>query len=46
MAIEELKRHKAPGRDQIVAKLMKAEGCIICSNIHTLISTWNVEELP
>jgi hypothetical protein len=44
MAIEELKRHKPPGTDQIAAKLIKAEGSTICSNIHKLIiSTWNIE---
>lgn len=46
MAIEELKRHKPPGTDQIAAKLIKAEGSTICSNIHKLIiSTWKIEEL-
>jgi hypothetical protein len=47
MAIEELKRYKPPGTDQILAKLIKAEGSTIYSNIHEpIISTWNMEELP
>jgi hypothetical protein len=47
MAIEKLKRHKLPGTDQIPAKLIKAGGRIIRSEIHTLIiSTWNKKELP
>jgi hypothetical protein len=47
MAMEKLKRHKSPGTDQIPAKLIKAGGRIIQSEIHKLIiSTWNKEELP
>ena len=47
IAIEQLKRHNPPGTDQIAAKLIKAEGSTICSNIHKLtISTWNIKELP
>ena len=47
MTVEELKRDKPPGTDQIVVKLIKAEGSTICSNIHKLIiSTGNIEELP
>jgi len=47
IAIEQLKRHKPPGTDQIAAKLIKAEGSTICSNIHKFtISTWNIKELP
>jgi hypothetical protein len=47
MAIEKLKRYKSPGIDQIPAKLIKARGSKICSEIHTLInSIWNKEELP
>ena len=41
-AIEKLKRHKSPGNDQIPAKLIKAQGITICSEIHKLIiSIWN-----
>jgi hypothetical protein len=46
MAIEMLKRYKSPGVDQIPAKLIRAGGRIICSEIHKLInSIWNKEEL-
>ena len=46
MANETLKRHKSPGVDQILAKLIKAGGRRICSEIHKLINTiWNKEEL-
>jgi hypothetical protein len=37
MAIEKIKRHKSPGIDQIPAKLIKAGGMIIRSEIHKLI---------
>jgi len=41
-AIEKLKRHKSPGSDQIPAKLIKARGMTICSEIHKLMnSIWN-----
>jgi hypothetical protein len=36
MAIEKLKRYKSPGIDQVLAKLIKAGGCKICSKIHEL----------
>jgi hypothetical protein len=46
MAIEELKRYKSPGIDQIPAELIKAGCCKICCDIHKLInSIWNKEEL-
>ena len=46
VAIEKLKRHKSPGTDQISAKLMKARGRTIHSEIHNLKNpTWNKEEL-
>ena len=42
MAIEHLKRHKAPVTDQIPAELIKARGRTIRSEIHKLIySIWN-----
>jgi hypothetical protein len=47
MAIEKLKIHKSPGIDQSPAKLIKAGGRIIRSEVHKLIiSIWNKEELP
>jgi hypothetical protein len=47
MAIENLKRHKLPGTDQIPAELIKAGGRTIRSEIHKLTnSIWNKEELP
>jgi hypothetical protein len=47
MAIEKLKRHKSPGIDQIPAKLIKAGGRTIRSEIHKLInSIWNKDKLP
>jgi hypothetical protein len=47
MAIENLKRHKSPGIDQIPAEHIKAGGRKIRSEIHKLInSIWNKEELP
>jgi hypothetical protein len=47
MATENLKRYKSPDIDQIPAKLIKAGGSTICSEIHKLItSIWNKEELP
>jgi hypothetical protein len=46
-AIEELKRYKSLGTDQIVAKLIKARGETVCSEAHKLIcSLWNREEFP
>jgi hypothetical protein len=46
MATVKLKRHKSPGTDQIPAKLFKAEGRTILSEIHKLInSIWSKEEL-
>jgi hypothetical protein len=47
MVIEELKRHKSSGIDQIPAELIKAGGRTIPSEIQKLISfIWNKEELP
>jgi len=47
IAIEQIKRHKPPGTDQILTKLFKAGGSTICSNIHKLtISTRNINKLP
>jgi hypothetical protein len=47
IAIEKLKCYKSPGTDQIPAKLIKAGGETLCSEIHKLIcSIWNKEELP
>jgi hypothetical protein len=47
MAIDQLKRYKSPGIDQIPAELIKAGGSKICSEIHKLINcVWNKEELP
>jgi hypothetical protein len=47
IATGKLKRYKSPGTDQILAKLIKAGGEILCSEIHKLIpSIWNKEELP
>jgi hypothetical protein len=47
MAIENLKRHKSPGIDQIPAELIEAGGITIRSEIHKLInSIRNREELP
>ena len=44
MAIEELKRHKSPGIDQILAELIKVVGRTIHSEIRKLItSIWNKE---
>jgi len=47
VATVKLKRHKSPGTDQIPAKLIKAVGRTISSEIHKLInSIWNKTELP
>jgi hypothetical protein len=47
IAIGKLKSYKSPGTDNIPAKLMKAGGETLYSEIHRLIcSTWNKEELP
>jgi hypothetical protein len=47
IAIGKLKSYKSPGTDQIPAKLIKAGGETLCSEIHKLIcSMWNKEELP
>jgi hypothetical protein len=46
MTIEEPKRNKSPGINQIPAELFKAGGRTICSDIRKLInSIWNKEEL-
>jgi hypothetical protein len=39
MAIEKLKRHKAPGTDQIPAEMIKARGRKFRSEIHKLINS-------
>jgi hypothetical protein len=47
IAIGKLKSYKSPGTDQILAKLIKAGGKTLCSEIHRLICCiWNKEELP
>jgi hypothetical protein len=47
IAIGQLKSYKSPGIDQIPAKLIKAGGEILYSEIHRLICPiWNKEELP
>jgi hypothetical protein len=47
IAIGKLKSYKSVGSDQILAKLIKAGGENLCSEIHKLIcSTQNKEELP
>jgi len=37
LAIDELKSHKSPGIDQILAELIKAGGRTICLEIHTYL---------
>jgi hypothetical protein len=47
IAIENLKRYKSPGIDQILAELLQAGGNILHSEIQQIInSIWNKEELP
>jgi hypothetical protein len=47
IAIGKLKSYKSLGTDQILAKLIKAGGEMLSSEIHKLIcSIWNTEELP
>jgi hypothetical protein len=47
IATGKLKRYKSPGTNQIPAKLIKAEGETLCSEIHNLShSIWTGEELP
>jgi hypothetical protein len=47
IVIGKLKSYKSPGTDQILAKLIKAGGKTLCSEIHKLIcSTRKKEELP
>jgi hypothetical protein len=47
IAIQNLKRYKSPGSDQIPSELIKEGGEILCSKIHKLInSIWNKEHLP
>ena len=46
MVIEEVKRHKSPGTDQIPAELIKTRGRKIRPEIHKHVnSAWNEEEL-
>jgi len=45
MAIEKLKSHKSPGKDQIPEESIKSGGKKIRCEIHKLtISIWNKEE--
>jgi hypothetical protein len=45
--IRKLKSYKSSGTDQIMAKLIKAGGETLYSDIHKLMcSIWNMEELP
>jgi hypothetical protein len=47
IAILKLKRYRSLGFDQIPAKLIKAGGGTLCTEVHKLIcSIWNKEELP
>jgi uncharacterized protein YjgD (DUF1641 family) len=47
IAIGKLRSYKSPGTDLIQAKLIKAGGGTLCSEIYELIcSVWNKEELP
>jgi hypothetical protein len=45
IAIGKLESYTFPGSDQVLAKLIKAGGEILCSEMHKLIcSIWNKEE--
>ena len=47
LAIEDLKSHKSPDNDQMVAELIEEGGRIICYQIHKpIVSIWKKEELP
>jgi hypothetical protein len=47
IAIGKLKRYKSPGIEQVPAKLIKAGGETLYSEIHKLICCiWNKEKLP
>jgi hypothetical protein len=47
VAIGKLKSYKSPCTDQILAKLIKAGGETLYSEVHKLTcSIWNKEELP
>jgi hypothetical protein len=46
MVIENLKRHKTPGTDQIPAELIKSGCGTIRSEIRKLNSIWSKEESP
>ena len=47
LAMENLKKHKAPGVDHIPSELIQASGGKLCEEIHKLIVLiWNKEELP
>jgi hypothetical protein len=46
IATEKMKRYKSPQIDQILAKLIKAGGETLCSEIHKLVCSILNEELP
>jgi hypothetical protein len=47
IATENLKRHKSPGSEKILAEVIQAGGETLLCEIHKLInSIWNKEELP
>jgi hypothetical protein len=47
VAIRKLKRYKAPDSDKIPYEIIQAEGKILHSETHKLITLiWNKEELP
>ena len=47
MAVQELKKHKAPGTDNISAELFKYGGNEIIKHLHTIIKEiWSTEKMP
>jgi hypothetical protein len=47
ISIGKLKSYKSVGTHQILAKLLKARGETLCSEIHKIIcSIWNEQEFP